>query len=106
MPMNDQPLVWVILAPLEARRLEQEAGDFRRERLGRGDKYLPKWEVSPGTGAHSALLNRNPGTRDTHESPLASRLAEMLGQAVYVLYPDEKDVLVYEPGAPARELPD
>ncbi|HWS89087.1 MAG TPA: hypothetical protein VN282_19100 [Pyrinomonadaceae bacterium] len=106
--MNENPVVWVILAPTDAARLDEEANEFRRKQLGWGEKYLPKWEARAGAGDYSALINRNPGTQDTHESPLASSLSLKLGKPVYVLYPDEdsedEGVLVYEGGKYAGEL--
>ena len=108
--MTERPLVWAIFAPLDATRLEEVAEDFRPPRTGLGARFQPQWEVKECVGDYSALFNRTPGTRDTQEGPMAKHLSLLLGQPVYVVYPDEDPedagVLVYEGGEFTRELPD
>ena len=88
--MDREPIVWAILAPMPPDKMDAAAKTFRREKLGAGDKYLDAWEVVPCSGDYSALVNRNAGTRNVHEGPLAERLSKELTKPVYVLYLDQE----------------
>jgi hypothetical protein len=105
MSQRQQPSpVWIIVAPAQARRLEKKVADYRRKKKI-ADRFLPPWEVVAGARDHSAIVNRNPGTTDTHEGPLASELSVALRQPVYVFYPENRTVLVYEKGKCMGEDP-
>jgi hypothetical protein len=102
-------LVWVLLAPAPAAQLEERATALRRDRLGAGEKYLPKWEVQNCQGQYSAVLSRNPGSERTLEVPFAEQLSSELALPVHVLYLDKvygglEVIEVYERGQHKENL--
>ncbi|MEH2522013.1 hypothetical protein V1279_007586 [Bradyrhizobium sp. AZCC 1610] len=102
-------LVWVLLAPAPAAQLEERAAALRRDRLGAGEKYLPKWEVQNCQGQYSAVFSRNPGSERTLEVPFAELLSSELALPVYVLYLDKaygglEVIEVYERGQHKENL--
>lgn len=90
--MNGEDLTWALLAPVGVARLAALADEYRREEGGGGDDEDElddegeAWEFVGGTGNHSAILDREPGSEYTDEVPLAERLSRRVKGPVYVLY--------------------
>jgi len=110
--MAETALTWAVLAPFSHAELRQRADRVWQQRLGPGleDVYRP-WDVIAGSGAYSAVLDRNPGSEYTHEIPLARALSKATDHPVYVLYLDEdfagaSVVDRYQAGAKKGSLPD
>jgi len=110
--MAEEPLTWALLAPVPSDRLDKLAREYWREEVSTNDDDYAEegWEVVGGKSNYSAVLDRNPGSQDTHEPALAKRISRALKRPVYVLYLNENlgdadEVDVYEGGRQTGHRP-
>lgn len=106
-----EPVVWALLAPAGASQLKKKVDAFWKSKKPNPEYHPEKWKVEPGERAYSAIINRNAGTDETYEIPLATELSRELSGPVYVLYPQdaytEADAIhVYEKGKEKGTDPD
>jgi hypothetical protein len=90
--MSGEPLIWALLAPVPRDRLDEFTRKYWREVVSDSEVSYAKegWEIVGGTGDYSAVLDRNPGSENTHDTPLAERLSRTLKRPVYVLYLNDR----------------
>ena len=84
--MTEEKVVWALLAPLPAKQLRSRTNKFWQEYLGDDAEFGERPDVRAGSGDYSMVLDRNPGSEQTHEIPLAEALSHDLPRPVYVLY--------------------
>jgi hypothetical protein len=110
--MPEGPPTWALLAPVGRGKLDALAQEYWREQVSEDEDDYDKegWEIVGGTGDYSAVVDRNPGSEYTHDTPLAERLSRALKRPVYVLYLNEgfaaaDPVAVYENGRQTGQRP-
>lgn len=98
-------VVWAVLAPLDGERLRERVARAWDERYAEMEGARFTWEVLPGRGDYSAVVDRTPGSEGDDES-LAEELSGELAGEVYLLrLRDEGEAAwAYRGGELARDL--
>lgn len=100
---NEERIVWVLVVPLGLHEAERLVRTFRTEQLGIRDEFIEKWDVAECKEGFSAIINRQAGTRHTHEMKLAETLSHKISGRLYLVYVDAEffgsdGVEIYEGG--------
>lgn len=98
---------WVLLVPADAAWVRARAGAEWEERFAGLEDVVRPWEVRPGAGGYTALVDVQPGSEGTEE-PLAERWSAELGEPVYGLRLRDgaEAVFRYEAGSLVEWMPD
>src|SRR5687768_12632450 len=99
----EDPLVWVLLVPANKGWIEKRIEELMGARNFDVGRLLSRWQIQECGGRYTAVLNRVPGSEQSHEPFLAEKFSSELGEPVYVLYMDPeyasmKAIDVYEGG--------
>jgi hypothetical protein len=99
----EHPLVWVLLVPAVKAWIEKRIRELMGARNFDVSRLLSGWHIQECRGHYTAVLNRLPGSEQSHELFLAEKFSTELGEPVYVLYMDPeyanmKAIDVYEGG--------